>query len=572
MSLLGLSSQDEYDALADKLRTYGGAEQFVLDQLAPVVNTMADIVYPLAAGGGVYIGLSYYVLSFSPTRMLRYFLSLIFFVVLMHPIQVSNAQVPWSFFYFNKVTTDVLGLLQKVIDKSIKTPGGQGNYVATVHSLSGYSSGVGDSELRGTWLAHTVEIYNEYCAPAALEQGNFTTAELQAVGLAGGVLGVDVPGAENTRASALQKMRGLRQLGARGPIDQLQHFYILSKSWWLGREGEKNLAVGGLTNNIPDLQYIYKDPGAQVFETDKRRFFARDCADLWRIADMSTREYLAAVAARSKFAAKRAGIAPGEDKDGLVVLGAQITAAQKVNASGEKKEKGTMAASLASTILSGLESMVVTFAMKAVNWFAELVTKWFVFAIPTVAAFAVGLMFVAWPVYVGMALIPGRERSIPQFLSYTVFIKVFLFFSYAILKIGGALFLAAMDKFTRDGDASLASMTFIGGLAILIGVLYGGTALAQAVTFAQAGGLAGALGMGGVGAHQITQAAQRMAQLIPRGRRPRRDDRNDRDDRRGSRNQRSSGVSRGAMPAPGNVSHQSTGRVTHKSLQDRLKK
>lgn len=570
MGFLGLSSQQEYDDLAEKLRTYEGAEQFAIEQLAPVVNTMADFLYPSVFGAAAYIGLSYYILSLSPVRVFRYFLSLVFVVVLMHPVSVGNARVPWSLYYFNKGTTYALGLLQSVIDKSIKTPGGPGNFAATMYPLSAYSSGAGGDDLHGTELARVVRVYNTTCGNAVLRDGKLTMAELRAVGLGGGALGVDVPGTESARASALQKMRGLEDAAATPEVGFHTYYQILSRSWWLGREGDKNQAPKLLVNNIPEIQYCGLDGSCRP-DSDKTRFYANDCAGLWRIADMSVREYQSAVAVRSKVTALRAGIAPDDDKDGLVVLGAQLTAAQKVSASNEKKEK-SIGASIANALVSGIESLVVTFAMKAVNWFAEIVTKFFVFAVPAVAALAVGLMFVAWPVYVCMALIPGRERSIPQFLSYNVFIKAFLFFSYAILKIGGALFLAALNKFARDGDASLASMTFIGGLAILIGVLYGGTALAQAVTFAQAGGLAGALGLGGVGGAQITRAAQMITQrsvnLVssPRsGPGP--------DPRRNLAPSRGRGAPpRGTPPVMAGTQGQGGRPVTVKQLRDRLNK
>lgn len=520
MSGLGLSSE-EYDELASKLKTYEGAESFVLDQLAPITNGVADFLYPTVFLAFTIIGLMWWSMRLSPMRGVQYLLSVAFVSALMFPVQVGNAQMPASFYWFNFLTSQALGALQAVVDGTLRGPGGPGNYAAALHSLSTFAAGAGGSDLRGTELARTVEAYNITCKKVAVDVG-LTQAEMQAVGLFDGALGVDIPGAEKQRAGALGKLAG------RGPGMQKQgeRFYIPSRAWWVAREGQKNLVPTYLKNDDPALRYksTSDTPPAQA-DMDPNEFWAHDCAELWKIADRSVREYQFSTEVRAKTAALRAGITPSEDKSGIVLLGAQLTAAHQVHAATGKEEKkpAGIGASVVGWLVDAIETLVATTAMKLVNWFSELITKWFVFAIPAVAALGVGLMFVIWPVVVLMALIPGRERSIPEFLYYVIFIKLFLFFSFIILKVGGALFLAAVDGFARDGTASLASMTFISGLVIMIGVLWGAPKLASAVTFSQSGGLAGAMGLGAIGGMQIANTARmittKTVNLIP-GTRP----------------------------------------------------
>lgn len=502
MSLLGNSTQQDFDNLAQRLRTYEGAEQFVLDQLAGATGGVYEFMYPAVFFALALVGLMWWMMRLSPVQGARYLLSVAFVSALMLPTQVGNAQVPASFYFFNWMTTQGLRALQSVIDGTFAGPGGGGNFAATVHPLTAFATGAGGEDLRDTDLARTVRDYNLVCRPLAVEAG-LTQAELESVGLAGGPLGVDVPGSAATRARALDRLKDKTNISL---TNHPEHYYVAAREWWLAREGDKKTAPRWIKNTDRELGYNYDD-GRRADPIHPERFWPTNCGEFYKLANMSMHEYQSAVAARSKVAALRAGIAPGEDKDGLVVLGAQITAAQQVNAAGTEKKK-SFAAGIADAILGGLESLIVTFAMKAVSWLAELATKWFIFAIPAVAALAIGLMFVAWPLVVGMALVPGRERSIPEFLYYVVYIKLFLFFSYSILKVGGAIFLAAVDQFGRDGSAHLASMTFISSLAVMIGTMWGAPKLAGAVTFSQSHGLMGAMGLGAVGAQQITQAAR----------------------------------------------------------------
>lgn len=522
MSALGLSTQAEYDQLGSKLKAYEGAESFVLDQLAPITNGVADFLYPTVFLAFAIIGLMWWSMRLSPARGVRYLLSVAFVSVLMFPVQIGNAQVPASFYWFNFLTNQALGALQAVVDGTLRGPGGPGNYAAALHPLSAYSSGAGGGDLRGTELARVVEAYGTTCKQAAVAAG-LTQAEMEAVGLSAGALGVDIPGAEKLRAQALAKLKGA---GGDALLYQREYYFVAARSWWLAREGQKNLAPAWIVNTDPELQYDQTVEGGARGDADTQRFFPRDCAGFHKLADRSVREYQFATEARTKTAALHAGITPSEEKSGLVLLGAQIAAAHQVHAAAGKEEKkpAGIGASIASYFMNALETLVATTAMKLVNWFSELITKWFVFAVPAIAALGIGLMFVIWPVVVLMALIPGRERSIGEFLYYVIFIKLFLFFSYIILKVGGALFLSAVDGFARDGTASLASMTFISGLVIMIGVMWGAPKLASAVTFSQSGGgLAGAMGMGAIGGMQIANAARmitgRGVNLIP-GARP----------------------------------------------------
>lgn len=506
--MLGFSNQTEYDDLASKLRTYDSSETFVLDQLAPIMNGVADFLYPTVFLAFAIIGLMWWSIRLSPARGVRYLLSVAFVSVLMLPVQIGNVQVPASLYWFNWLTSQGLGALQAVVDGALRGPGGPGNYAAALHPLSAFAAGAGGSALRGTELARTVEAYNITCKKVAVDVG-LTQAEMQSVGLAGGALGVDSPSTEKLRAGAIGKMVGTGP----GMQQQGERFYIPARSWWVAREqGQKNLVPAYLKNDDPALRYksISDTPTAQA-DMGPNEFWAHDCAELWKIADRSVREYQYATTARTKAAALHAGITPSEEKSGIILLGAQLTAAHQVHAATGKEEKKSTGMGVG-WIVDAIETLVATAAMKLVNWFSELITKWFVFAIPAVAALGVGLMFVIWPVVVLMALIPGRERSIPEFLYYVVFIKLFLFFSYVILKVGGALFLAAVDGFARDGSAGLASMTFISGLVIMIGVLWGAPKLASAVTFSQSGGgLAGAMGLGAIGGMQIANAARMIA-------------------------------------------------------------
>lgn len=563
MSALGLSSQSEFADLGDKLKTYDGAELFVLDQLAPITNGVSDFLYPTVFLAFAIVGLMWWSMRLSPARGVRYLLSVAFVSVLMLPVQIGNAQVPASLYWFNFLTSQALGALQAVVDGTLRGPGGPGNYASALHSLSTFSAGAGGSDLRGTELARAVEAYNTTCKLVGVEVG-LTQAEMQAVGLAGGALGVDISGTEKLRAEAIGKMVG------KGPGMQQQgeRFYIPSRTWWVAREqGQKNLVPTYLKNDDPALRYksISDTPPAKA-DMDPNEFWAHDCAELWKIADRSVREYQFSTEVRAKTAALRAGITSSEDISGIVLLGAQLTAAHQVHAATGKEEKkpAGIGASIVGWFVDAIETLVATTAMKLVNWFSELITKWFVFAVPAVAALGIGLMFVIWPVVVLMALIPGRERSIGEFLYYVVFIKLFLFFSYLILKVGGALFLSAVDGFARDGTASLASMTFISGLVIMIGVLWGAPRAASAVTFSQSGGLAGAMGLGAIGGMQIANAARmittRGVNLIPGARSP---------GAPGGNLKPSTG--RGAMPqAPARGAPSGTASGTLKGMRDKI--
>ena len=60
----------------------------------------------------------------SPARGVRYLLSVAFVSVLMLPVQIGNAQVPASLYWFNWLTSQGLGALQSaVVDGTLRGPG-----------------------------------------------------------------------------------------------------------------------------------------------------------------------------------------------------------------------------------------------------------------------------------------------------------------------------------------------------------------------------------------------------------------------------------------------------------------
>jgi hypothetical protein len=157
------------------------------------------------------------------------------------------------------------------------------------------------------------------------------------------------------------------------------------------------------------------------------------------------------------------------------------------------------------TIIRGIESVLVTLAMRVVNFLAELFTKWFVFLLPALAALGVAAIIASSPLVALLTVVPGRERALPSVLYGLVWIKAVVLFAFLIIKVGGMITLAALTTFDQDGSMSAAAIALAGGLITCLATLFGSTRLASFIVFSDQHGLA-TLGGASLGAAHISQA------------------------------------------------------------------
>lgn len=516
--MLGNSTMSDYDRVAASLKTYEGAEAFILQKVAPITDQISAYLFPSIGFALALLVLAFWMLRLKIDEAMRYFFFLVFIAVAMVPVNIGgDAKLPAIPYYANKITTALLGALQDVVDRTIKSPGTGRNFAAPMRPLSLYAL-AGRQDLRDTALTETMRIYTQTCSPVT---GNtMTRAELRAVGLAGGPVGVETAESRKVKSNAIRKLADLPATGtAIGYIPSpwaQGGFVIESAQSWRARGQRPDLAPGFIKNTDPSLQL--KDAG--TWHGMEYQFFAVNCKDMYRITELAAKEYLSMIAERVRTAQAEAGMGADADRDGLVLLGAQLTAAHNINAATETKpeaERGMMTG-LAGSILSGIETLLITAGMKVVSWISELVTKWFVGFIPGVVALGIGLAFILYPIVVLLSLLPGRERSIGMFLYAIVFLKLYLLIAYIVLKVGGLVFTEAVDQFARSGgETSFAALTFIGGLVIVLAVIWGAPALAFAIVFSQTHGLAGAVGFGAVGGSQIQRAAGQVTGRVSAG-------------------------------------------------------
>ena len=157
---------------------------------------------------------------------------------------------------------------------------------------------------------------------------------------------------------------------------------------------------------------------------DPHEFLPMTARELWKIADRSVREYQYATAALAKGATAVAPPASRRQAKKWHHL-ARCAAHRRAPGSCRDRKGGEeahgMGASIVGWLVDAIETLVATTAMKLVNWFSELITKWFVFAIPAVAA--LGDRFDVCDLAGGGAdgIDPRGERSIGEFLYYVVF-------------------------------------------------------------------------------------------------------------------------------------------------------
>jgi hypothetical protein len=506
----------DVSSMAELARTYSGAEAFALQKAAPLYDAFIRLLYPDGFVALALIGIAYWLLRLDGEKAWRYIAWLPVIVVLTIPVKHPGGSLPAALFYLNKVTTALLTSFQGVVDVAAGNTGARrGNYAAPLAPLNAATSGEQVQRIRDTDLAYTLTNYRKRCGDIGETQRvGLTNQELQAVALAGGALGVDRPAQRAARESALAKLSQIPR-GASFIDSNATHggFRILSALGWVARDLQPGAKPQYLQREAD--RFAYPGEANEFAHEDRTVWFAHNCADLFQIADLSVRQYLQGIDTQTRVATTAAGLS-GPDSE-FIIMGAQLSAAYGVNETAHSPDRETAKSSgMVADALNGLEAMLVTAAIKLVSWTAAFLTKYFVFLTPALASAAIGFMHVCWPLCLLIAMVPGRQGVIGEFVWLLIAVKVFLFLAYAILNLGGVFFHGAVSEFAK-GDGSLAPVVLVGGVLTFIGVVYGAPKMTHALVFGTAAPLVSSMGVGAIAGTAIANTIQRIGSAGLRG-------------------------------------------------------
>lgn len=545
----GATDQSDYDRLASTVQSFSGAEELALSVIAPVADAMSQLFWlygaPLALTGimfhmvrAVWVG--------EGASALRYLLWLLLPALLMAPVAyapgvkldtdsmktsgsaaaarwklggcreagMSNCyNMPGLIFVFNSLTSDGLNAALAIIDRAVGRASGK--------SFSAAFAGVEavrraeNTDIRSSELHRTVNYFWDTCSDVVhhnefLRAHKLTAAQLAAVGLPRGAIGVAKGATPADKAKALEALKKYKQNPGVFWIPYEQGgLAVESREYWKARlAGDKNQQASGL---VPATRYPHLRPDAgeeQEFGPRKEtRFVPENCGELYEVAEIGMRELFAATDGMTQSTlASMGGSAELQALAKSVAVGhAQLKAAYAAAGVTDDGEKSTWMASLGGTIIRGIESVIVTLGMRVVNFLAELFTKWFVFLLPALAALGVAVIIASSPLVALLTIVPGRERALPTVLYGLVWIKAVVLFAFLVIKVGGMITLAALTRFDQDGSMSAAGIALAGGLITCLATLLGSTKLASFIVFSDQHGLA-AVGGASLGASHIAQA------------------------------------------------------------------
>lgn len=548
----------DYERLAQFFRDYETGWRVVFDVVAPIHGQLlgAAMTY---AGPLALIVLAFYTVRHDIESAFKHFLLIVVFTTLLYPFEVSTVggwggsssqadlaekaaknnnssggrQVRVSLFlyYFDRLTTDGLNILQAAVDTGISSHGKSGDFGAPMGVLAAMSKSYTDL-LKDSNLKHAYDDYNNSCSIAAQ---NLSQDEATSVGLLGGPLGnVSFFNRKAESPKAVDALKGI--ILNNGLYNKPDGYYLETIGYWDDRlkrtSAERNSqVVTKLLSNekYPENQY---QPAASIPDIKrddyKYRFFAITCFDLYRIADAGMLQYNGGLA--RNYAATGSGNSGtgggplSSAQNGKAILASSLGQYYLYqNLHTDSADRTGEASNYGRAIAGGAQGLTGGALGFFYNWWSELKVQYFAVLIPGIATATTGLIFVLFPIAALLALFPGRAGLLSNFLYGIVFVKLAVFLAYLIVKFGGLLSTAAIDVMVNSmsyGGTNLASTIIpwvIGGQAItLLSAIIAPPIIAHMLVFNDSAGLK-SMRFDKFGAQQLAATAGVITSIATKG-------------------------------------------------------
>lgn len=570
--------------IADQLKYYDGAESFVLGMVGNLATRFNDISYYFAWGSAILALSWYLVRiqMVELFRWFVFFVVIVVAVIPVRADEAhGGAKVSVVLYYLNKFTTDMLLRIQGEIDTAMGYGDSKpGNFATTNVALAAiandYGKGMNDSpvaRVQRDFAAQCVDPLlgvkrsGASSVASGLQEINGDTARILAALRTprAGVLGRGLRGTEINRLppdhdNLTTLPSSVATILAKTPVSPVairssgsRNGYQVETSESIRKrlQGAPDVGRGGSTagslmvNAYPELAYSRDGEASGLPPGDLRTdtFYPTNCYEMFQLADLGWRQYVRAATQDSIGFIGRAYDKLASLANDPMTLSGQISLAKQALGGGGPTQTfcpvdvASLGASevafnqyqdaisggasgVGDYIGSRVTSGAVSLASSLFEWF----TKWGVIvgmlAMPTVASFSVGAIFVMFPFIVAFSLLPNRSTMLVKVLLTIVFIKLTLLLSYFALKVGGSISVAAICEtvatkadslglayaFGSEGlTSNIRGAAFTGLIITYIFALAGAPWAAFHLTFNEHHGLMG-LGFNKFGTRQMVQA------------------------------------------------------------------
>lgn len=516
---------ENYAQLAGTLGTYSGAESALFAITGPLVGNFMTLFYEFVLA--VMLGvLSWRLVMLDYRGFVKSIFALIAVMVLLYPVQVSAPKVsreaikqqgpfsalatakltagggmslgrcngegcitlPLAVHVVNYVSTLGMRLGMAAVDDVFGSASSEpGQFGAVSYQLINSDDKI-EELARGSEVAKAMKVYRDVCPritrAAELRDGEakirpLTAEELAAVGLAEGK---KMPVGEVNEAV---RQNALREL-AKWPSDGFSVFYpdvrgwfgeiqIESRAYWLGAVGDSKQAATYLVAP-PELrrQRAVRD-GAVVIEelepSQTEYFFPYNCADLYKTIQLGIREFRAATELRFAKMRRERKISDEYDSAGFKSTKALANAIGGLQQAGGGSGLGSTLSKipLIGWLVEIAESSGIMTLAKLVQGVTEFVGKYIVLIMPGVAALAVMMAAIYYPIVSLFALLPYQLGRVSSVFWFIVWIKLALLMVYVSLKLAGAVSLElAKAELVQATDTAVYGLMLVTTVAAMI--------------------------------------------------------------------------------------------------------
>lgn len=534
--------------LADKFKHFHNAEQMAVGTILSVHDALYIFVSPDMLLAAALIALSWFVIRLQYQRAFLWFMYLAFAMAMIYPIQVDNpngqgkVRVSAALWYFSKLTTNLVKLAESGIDVGLGRKGTEvGNFAASTAALTVIAKNYTPQD---TQFKKAYSEYLNQCTGVLADANNKQLAPklLDTIYPDRGMLGRNWKanfgvGQRNTyppkNTDLTELPADLQQALAKVAITNkpIEGYTIESYDGMKSYYGGNKENVLLLENPSPEKLGYYRKGESSGNTVDdqsvKFSYYPANCYEMFQMVDLGWRQVLRAAADHGNQSASLWG-APVEKlaaagdlvldkvddlRGGQACVSSLPSITAMYNAYNHHSNEGE---SNRSAGLGATGNSVFTTIVKEFEEWGVSIAALF---IPAAAALAMAGVFIIYPIVLGTSLIPGRESTVGSLMLTIIFVKLSVFFSYAIISAGGYITTGAICSiaYTReyvDGAATLTSsyrgiaaaglvLTYLGGIG-------GGIWLAKVFTFNDRGSIA-AMGLNRFGAKQLFQAAATVA-------------------------------------------------------------
>lgn len=548
--MASLDRSQDFDRLGGLLADFQTSWGTVFDITTTMQSSFYDVFWRFAPSVAL-IALMYYSIRMDGEKAFKVLLLSIFLAILMFPYRAnvvgvwqpeeirrngvaatlidtaqgvskkqyrSKKRISGAFYAFDRLTTSALYYMMGIVNKSLGELGPTGHYAAPLGVLAAvnrtYTQGLPGSGYK-TILDTYLDVCNQVPIQAEAKGDNLAPWHWASVGLMGGTgLGKqfrvnDVSPMQSGSPQALSRLATYPPEGIEGPYKD--GFVIESRDYWVSKlrtDPKKETSTGGLlANTNSDLQF------SETVD-DNTIFYADNCAELYQIANIAQIERDEAIATiENRQISNYVHLGDSvhqqysdrqrEAQLGIARLMAFHAAQRRLG-----NEDPTWWEKIKERFFGGTTATVTNVYEEA----AEIGFEVYGMMLPAVASLMLGAAAIIFPFVALLALLPGRESSLPLFFQTIVFIKMVLFFSYFFIVAGGTITLGIVETYAQQMlmgatamTSHLGSFAAIGKIAVLLVAGGGSVLLSYVLVFNEKTGLR-SLGFNKFGAKQMAAA------------------------------------------------------------------